>query len=82
VENLGQITAIESSNGYPMISHNSINVDGHGSIKSYEDGDDSADLVILELDEEVSKSSKGKAIEAIHQIVVCISCYLPFLAAN
>jgi hypothetical protein len=80
VENLGQITAIESSNGYPMISHNSINVDGHGSIKSYEDGDDSADLVIL--DEEVSKSCKGKAIEAIHQIVVCISCYLPFLAAN
>ncbi|WJX86104.1 ubiquitin-conjugating enzyme, variant 2 [Trifolium repens] len=67
VENLGQITAIESSNGYPMVSHNSINVDGHGSIMSYENGDDSEELVIL--GEEVSKSNKGKAIEAIHQIV-------------
>jgi hypothetical protein len=43
-------------------------------------GDDSKDLVIL--DEEVSKSNKGKAIEVIHQILVCNSCYLSFLPAD
>jgi hypothetical protein len=43
-------------------------------------GDDSKDLIIL--DEEVSKSNKGKAIEVIHQILVCNSCYLSFLPAD
>lgn len=74
MENLGQITAIESSKCYSMVLHNSISVDGHGSILSCGDGDDSEDLVIL--GEEVNKRNKRKTIAATHQIVVCISCYL------
>ena len=74
LDNLGQITAIESSNCYSMALHNSISVDGHGSILSCDDGDDYGDLVIL--GEEVNKSIKRKTIAATHQIVVCISCYL------
>ncbi|MCI19511.1 putative ubiquitin-conjugating enzyme E2 25-like, partial [Trifolium medium] len=48
VENFGQIIVIESSNGYPMVSHNSISVDGHGSNMLCDDGDDSKSLVIFD----------------------------------
>lgn len=51
-----------------------------------DDDDDSEDLLII--GENVGKSNKGKAIEAIHngygdhQVVVCIRCYLLSLAAD
>jgi len=61
VENIGQLTANESSNGSPVASNNSISVDVHGSHISVDAGDDSEDLEIL--DEKVSKSNKGKTLK-------------------
>lgn len=63
-----------------MVLHDSINIDAHGSNLSCANGDESEDLVIL--GEEVSKSNKRKTIAAIHQVEVCISCYLSVLAAD
>ena len=80
MENFTQITEDEYSNGSPTVSNNSISVDVHVSPTSVDDGDDSEDLEIL--DEKVSESNKVKTIEIIHQIVVCISYYLSFLAAD
>ncbi|KAK2406091.1 hypothetical protein QL285_041872 [Trifolium repens] len=61
MENFGLITATDSSDGFPLvISHDVYDTNNGG-------GDDSKDLIIL--DEEVSKSKKGKAIEVIHQIL-------------
>jgi len=61
VENIGQLTANEYSNGSPVASNNSISVDVHESHISVDDGDDSEDLKIL--DEKVSKSNKGKTLK-------------------
>jgi hypothetical protein len=58
----------------PLVSNDIINIDCHGSDLSYGDGYDSKDLVII--DEEVSKSNKGKQIEAPHQVVVCIMLFV------
>jgi hypothetical protein len=60
----------------PLVSNDIINIDCHGSDLSYGDGYDSKDLVII--DEEVSKSNKGKQIEAPHQVVVCIMLFVIF----
>ncbi|XP_058743478.1 uncharacterized protein LOC131616222 [Vicia villosa] len=69
VEKFRQITAIESSNCSSLISHNQINVDGHCSNLSRDDGED---LVIL--GEKACESNKGEKIDDIHQIVVCTRC--------
>jgi hypothetical protein len=45
-----------------------------------DEDNDSDDLVIIS--EKVSKNIKAKTIEAKHQFVVCIGCYLPFLALD
>ncbi|XP_061360990.1 probable ubiquitin-conjugating enzyme E2 26 [Gastrolobium bilobum] len=39
LENFGAVSGIGSSNGYPSVSHNLINVDGHCSDQSYDDDD-------------------------------------------
>lgn len=52
----------------------------HDSNMSSDYSDDSEDLVII--GEKSSKSDKGKAVEANHQIMVCISCYFSFLAVD
>ncbi|TKY49103.1 ubiquitin-conjugating enzyme E2 26 [Spatholobus suberectus] len=38
-ENFGSVSGIASSNGFPLVSNNLINVDGHGSDLSYDDDD-------------------------------------------
>jgi hypothetical protein len=45
-----------------------------------DDDNDSDDLVII--GEKVGKSNKRKAVEVTHQVVVCIACYLSFLALD
>jgi hypothetical protein len=60
----------------PLVSNDIINIDRQGSDLSYGYGYDSKDLVII--DEEVSKSNKGKQIEAPHQVVVCIMLFVIF----
>jgi hypothetical protein len=64
----------------PLVSNDIINIDCHGSDLSYGDGYDSKDLVII--DEEVSKSNKGKQIEAPHQVVVCIMLFVIFFCSR
>ena len=39
VEEFGPVSGIETSNGYPSVSHNLISVDGHGSDRSCDDDD-------------------------------------------
>lgn len=70
VESFGLVSGTETSNGYPSVSHDLINIDCHGSDLSYEDGYNCKDLVII--CEEVCQSNKGKQIKALHQVVVCI----------
>jgi hypothetical protein len=59
----------------PLVSNDIINIDCHGCDLSYGYGCDSNDLVII--GEKVSKSNKGKQIEAPHQ-VVCIMLFVIF----
>jgi hypothetical protein len=63
----------------PLVSNNIINIDCHGSNLSYGYGYDAKDLVII--GEEVSKSNKGKQIEAPHQ-VVCIMLFVIFFIVD
>jgi hypothetical protein len=64
IEYFGPTSGIESSNGSPLV------------YLSYDDGDDSDDLMII--GEEVNKSNnKGKTIEAIHQEVSDHTFYQP-----
>ncbi|XP_006594771.1 uncharacterized protein [Glycine max] len=39
VENFGSVSGIASSNNFPSVSNNMINIDGHGSDQSYDDDD-------------------------------------------
>jgi hypothetical protein len=64
----------------PLVSNDIINIDCHGSDLSYGHGYDSKDLVII--GEEVSKSNKGKQIEAPHQVVVCIMLFVIFFVVD
>jgi hypothetical protein len=64
----------------PLVSNDIINIDRNGSDLSYGYGYNSKDLVII--DEEVSKSNKGKQIEAPHQVVVCIMLFVIFFCSR
>lgn len=62
MENSGMVSGTETSNAYPLVSHDLINIDCHGSDISYGDGYDRKDFEIS--GEEVCKINKLKQMKS------------------